>query len=461
MRKGAVALLLCSLIIPDASAAAQRPKWADAVDSIVQRELARTGTPGGQVAIVERGRLAYASGYGVADAATGRPATERTLFQVSGVTKLFTAALIAEMHARGALDLDSPVRRYIPEMPGPRTGAATLRSLLSMSAGWINTADPRGTSDERELSSVFSAVGDTIVMTDAGRVYSYSNPGFNVAGLVTERVARRPFAELLDSLLFRPLGVSNASFRPTVVAQRDFSQAHAAPAGQPARVQPPPGNAREWPAGFLYASASDIARLAIALMADGVIDGRRVLAAEALRQMRRPVIPVPEVPGDSAALGMHVMVTGGRRVWTQTGSIPGGFESQVDIWPDDGFAVVASFNRQNAVPASVIEAIALRVAGIRPRPSVSLEGERDATAEERAALVGRYGQTVPTSTYFEEDGKLMMRLANVVLPVRLTADGARIIVRPANGPMRITTIVRDSTGAIAFLVREGRAYRKQ
>ena len=124
------------------------------------------------------------------------------------------------------------------------------------------------------------------------------------------------------------------------------------------------------------------------------------------------------------------------------------------------FAVVANFNRQTALPARIIEAIAERVAGIQPRPAVSLASERDATAEARAALVGRYGQGVPSSEYFEQDGKLAMRLAGTVLPVRLSADGTRVIVRPANGPTRVTTVVRDSTGAVVFLVRDGKAYRK-
>jgi hypothetical protein len=175
--------------------------------------------------------------------------------------------------------------------------------------------------------------------------------------------------------------------------------------------------------------------------------------------MRRGVVLVPEFPSDSFALGMHVMIVKGRRVWEKGGGMPG-FESQVTIWPDDKFAIVASFNRQTELPPRIIAAIAERVAGIPPRPTVDLSGERDPTPTELASLVGKYGQSTPTSEYIEQDGKLLVRLGSTTLPARVTADGAHIIVRPATGPVRITAIVRDDTGAVKYLVRDSRAYRK-
>jgi CubicO group peptidase (beta-lactamase class C family) len=452
--------ILAVSLVPAPAALAQRPVWAAAVDSIMRAELARTGAPGGQVAVVERGRVVYSAGYGVADIETGRPVTERTLFQVAGVTNLFTGALLTELHARRLVDLDSPVRRYIPELRGPRTGAATLRGLLSMSSGWINTAGQFGTQDDSDLSAMYSTIGDSMAMTDPGLVFSYSNPSYNVAGLAAERAARRPFADVMDSVVFRPLGLTGAAYRPGAIATRDFSQPHVGAAGEPAQVaRPAPGNGSAWPTGFLYVSAGEIARLAVALMNDGVIEGRRIFQAEAMTQMHRGVVLVPEFPADSFALGMHVARWGGRRAWEKSGGMPG-WESQVTMWPDDGFAVAASFNRQPALPARVIESIASRVAGIPPRPAVDLIGERDPTPQERAALAGKYGQLTVTSEYFEQDGKLVVRLANTTLPVRVNAAGTHVIVRPPNGPPRITAIVRDSTGAVRFMVRDSRAYRK-
>jgi CubicO group peptidase (beta-lactamase class C family) len=462
MRDIRLFVMFVALTLVSNPLSAQRPAWAPAVDSIVRSELALSGTPGGQIAIVEHGRLVYSAGYGVADVETGRPVTGSTLFQLAGVTDVFTAALLAELHARGAIDLDSSIRRYLPDIPGARTGAATARGLLSMSSGWIGTGDFFGPQDESALSRVYGATGDTVVMTEPGRVFSYSNAGYAVAGLVAERAARRPFADLMDSVILRPLGMPFASYRPAQVASRDFSQPHGGPAAQPARVQrPAPSNFADWPAGFLYASAGEVARLTIALMKDGIVDGRQALRPEATRQMTRGVIPVVEtVVPDTFALGIHVMTDRGRRVWEKNGGMPG-WDSEVTMWPDDGFAIVVNFNRHTDLQGRVTDAIAQRVAGIPPRPTVDLAGERDPTAEERAALVGKYGQRVAQSEYLEQDGALRMRIGGMTLPVRMTSDGKRVIVRLPSGPPRVSFVVRDSTGAVRYLVRDGKAYMRQ
>ena len=452
--------IVVAVVALSARVEAQGPAWAAGVDSIMRAALVRSGAPGGQLAVVQHGRVVFAAGYGLADMESGRPVTDRTLFQVAGVTGLFTAAMVVEMHARGVVDLDAPIRRYLPEIGGPRAGAATLRGLLSMSAGWVNAGNLTGPADQAALSRIFATVGDTIVMADGGQVYSYSNPGINSAGAVAERAGRRPFADLLDSIVFRPLGLTYASYRPAVVERRDFARPYGGAPGQPARlIQPVPANSSEWPTGFLYASAPEIARLAIALMNDGMIDGRRVFRPNAMREMRRAVIPIAEVPGDSDALGMRVAHAGGTLVWEKTGGMPG-WESQVTMWPREGIAVVVNLNRHLDLVDQVVEQLAQRVAGIPPRATADLGDAREPTPAERAELVGRYGQTVSTSEYFEQDGRLMVRLGPTTLPVQVIANGTQLVVRPPAGPPRVTAIVRDSEGVVRFLVRDGRAYRK-
>ena len=104
----------------------------------MRAELARAKVPGAQIAVVEKGRLAYTKGYGVADAESGRAVTERTLFLTASVTKLVTAALLAQLAAEGTVDLQAPISRYVPELAGRRVGAATTHQLLVQSAGWAD-----------------------------------------------------------------------------------------------------------------------------------------------------------------------------------------------------------------------------------------------------------------------------------------------------------------------------------
>src|SRR5215218_5531466 len=83
-----LAAAIAAVVPFEVSAQASRvPTWAPAVDSMMRVEMARGRVPGAQIAIVERGRVAYTQGYGVADVESGRLVTERTLFQIGSVTK--------------------------------------------------------------------------------------------------------------------------------------------------------------------------------------------------------------------------------------------------------------------------------------------------------------------------------------------------------------------------------------
>src|SRR5690242_2218044 len=98
-------LLAAALQLPATAIAQQSLPWAAALDSVVAAEMARTKTPGVQVAVVIDGKLAYSKGYGVADVESGRAVTPRTLFRVGSVTKMITAATLMQIVADGKLDL--------------------------------------------------------------------------------------------------------------------------------------------------------------------------------------------------------------------------------------------------------------------------------------------------------------------------------------------------------------------
>ena len=180
-----LALLLLAPGLPAASAQST-PDLAP-LDTLIVSELARTGTPGASVAVVVGGRIAYAKGFGVADVERGDPVTTETLFRVGSVTKMFTGALLAHLAEAGRIDLQAPISRYVPELAGKRVGTVTAHQLLTHTAGWLDNAVPYGRMGEGALGEVMTEVGDTLFITEPGRVLSYSNPGYSMLGFVAER----------------------------------------------------------------------------------------------------------------------------------------------------------------------------------------------------------------------------------------------------------------------------------
>src|SRR2546430_2340252 len=92
--------------------------------------LAEAPVPGLAVALVDRTGAMWASGYGVADASTGRPVERRTAFEAASITKPVVALAVLALARDGMLDLDRPLDAYLPEPYLPadaRAAAITAR----------------------------------------------------------------------------------------------------------------------------------------------------------------------------------------------------------------------------------------------------------------------------------------------------------------------------------------------
>ena len=242
MSRLAVVTLAAALLATPISARAQEasaPAWAAQLDSLMEAEMTRTRTPGAQVAVAFEGKVIYSKGYGVADVETSRPVSAQTLFRIGSVTKMMTGALLAELSAQGKLNLQAPISTYVTELAGRRVGSVTTHQLLTHQAGWIDNVMPYGRMGEGALGEVMIEVTDTLFLTQPGRVMSYSNPGYSMAGYVAERAGGRRYGTQMDELILRRFGMPHATFRPLAAMTRDFSQGHLGMPENPASVVRP------------------------------------------------------------------------------------------------------------------------------------------------------------------------------------------------------------------------------
>lgn len=86
---------------------------ADAVDDLVAARMRRLRVPGLSLAVVRRGRLVKARGYGLARLAPAAPAAPETVYEIGSVTKQFTAAAVMLLVEEGKVNLDDPAAKYL------------------------------------------------------------------------------------------------------------------------------------------------------------------------------------------------------------------------------------------------------------------------------------------------------------------------------------------------------------
>lgn len=435
-----------ALAIPTVTAA-QRPTWAPELDSLVRSELTRTGTPGVQVVVVADGRIAYSGAFGVADIETKRPVTTQTLFRVGSVTKMVTGAAAAQMASQGTLDLEAPIGRYVPEIAGKRVGRVTTHQLLTHSAGWLDNAVAYGRMGEGALGEVMREVDDTLFFTEPGKVISYSNPGFSMAGYVLEQAAKARYGDIAEQLVLRKMGMPRATFRPLRALTYDFSHGHIG--NGPVIVRPFTENTAQWAAGFLFTSAEEMARFTIALMDGGKLEGQQVLAPAAVTMMTTGHVDMPGTDGARYGYGLAISARGGVRTWSHGGSI-NGFDAQVTMFPDRKLAVLVFDNRSGAPLNGIVDAAARLAAGLTPpRPPATDTTQRDATAAERAALAGTYRNGATIVGLLEADGALVARQGAATFPVKLVGEDRIAILLPQGA--RTFLVLRDGTGNVTYL----------
>lgn len=441
----------------DGDAGGTAPAWAAEVDALMAEEMRTQGIPGAQIAIAQNGRVAYAKAYGVADVESRRPVTDATLFQVGSVPKLFTGVVLAELATEGTVDLKAPIRRYVTELDGRRVGTVTTHQLLTHSAGWFDHAQPFGRTDPAAMGDVLKQAPDSWVFAAPGRVYSYSNNSLAMAGYVAERATGTPFAQLVEQRILRPVTRDHATYDPLMAMTRDFSQGHVEAEGRVVIQRPMPVNSAEVGAGFLYVTASGLARMGIAMMSGGVLDGTRVFKRSSLDTVTGRYIPIPGSLDNHAGYGLHVDRVDGERVWRKSGTV-NGFASELSMWPDRELAVATSINRMSSpVPIRVNVAVARLVLGQPTPAAVALPPESNGTAAERAAVAGRYRFRADRSVEIvERDGalELVNRLGR--FPVRFRGPDRLVVDAPAPAPTEYI-ILRDGTGAVEFLHGGSRA----
>jgi CubicO group peptidase (beta-lactamase class C family) len=328
----------------------------------VGRILNRRPAVGLAIGVVRNGRLDFFHGHGVADLVTRAPVTERTVFRIASLTKLFTAIAVMQLEVQGLVDLDAPAAdllrtyRLVPADPG--FPAATLRHLLTHTAGvpevlqladvfhpswgpFFDRPAVRSVPLGEPLPSLGECYRDGLpVKAEPGTVYCYSNHGFATLGQIVEDVSGEPLDRYFRDHLFGPLGMADTTLGTTAAGTARRATGYVV-----GRDGPTPVVDRDWAsrgASNLSSTTTDLARFAAALLGGGAGELGSILRPETLAAMFEPHFrPDARLPG--MGLGFFRVEECGLRAVEHSGVLPG-FHSHLIAAPHDGVAIVALTN---------------------------------------------------------------------------------------------------------------------
>jgi CubicO group peptidase (beta-lactamase class C family) len=318
------------------------------LSEFVEAAAAKFGVPGVAVGVWVVGREVYGC-RGVTSVENPLPVDQDTLFVVGSVTKSFTATALMRLVTDGRVELDAPVRRYVPELVLPDERAAaevTVLQLLNHTAGfdWRMSVDT-GEGDDA-LAAYVARMSESDLIAPPGTRASYSQLGYNLAGRIIEMVTGLTYEQAITSLLFEPLGLAHSSFATDDVMTRRFAVGHnVGENGTPAVARKWKDSRGNNPGGGGASSVADMLRWARFHLGDGrAQDGAQVLPAEALLQMQERTVELRGTTlGDAFGICWFLGDVGGVRTVGHGGSANGQF-AELLIVPERDFAVVALSN---------------------------------------------------------------------------------------------------------------------
>lgn len=392
----------------------------------IAHEMKDKDLPAVSIVLVDRDSTVWARGFGHANPHDSVPATARTVYRVGSVSKLFTDIAVMRLVERGALDLDAPVTRILPDFhpANPFGGTVTLRQLMTHHAGLVREP-PVGSyfdSTAPPLADVVASLNHTALVYQPGSRYKYSNGALQVVGLALERAAGEPFPRYLHDSVLVPFGMTrSAFFEPGPELAPEVATAFLW--ASDGRRFAAPTFRRNAPSGSLYTSVLDLGRFLEALFADS----NPVIRRAALEQMWVPQF------GDSGAtagngLGFFVSRFDGHRRVGHDGAIYG-FATTLAALPDErlGVAVVTTLDGANSVTERIADEglramLAVRAGAPIPEPPETVP-LAPGTARAAAGHYVRGPKNGRTVDLLERQNELFLARDGSVVPVRIRASG--------------------------------------
>ncbi|MBI4779776.1 MAG: beta-lactamase family protein [Oscillatoriophycideae cyanobacterium NC_groundwater_1537_Pr4_S-0.65um_50_18] len=334
--------MLILLTFPLRTIAAQ-PTLETKIDRFITHQMTTQHIPGLALAITHEDQVMHVKGYGKANAQ--EPVTSQTQFPIASLSKSFTAIAVMQLVEAGQIDLDTPVKQYLPEfvLTDPQTAdQITIRHLLNHTSGlsdlgFSEALLPQPTTNAAQVNSLHNARPVAIPGTE----FHYFNPNYDVLARVVEVVSGQSFEEYLRSHLFIPLQMSQ-TFHVTTMTEAKQRAEHLATGHLMAFAIP---IVAQELSGYLggnagvISTAEDMAKYLILHSNDGQFENTQLLTPDSVTLMHKP----PPQIDSSYAMGWFAATENGRQILQHNGILSTVYADTV-VLPNEKYGIALLYN---------------------------------------------------------------------------------------------------------------------
>jgi CubicO group peptidase (beta-lactamase class C family) len=290
------------IVLLNITAIAQKPTdpRLKGLDLFAEKILKDFQAPGVSIAVVEKNKVIYTGGFGFRDVEKKLPVTANTLFAIGSCSKAFTASMLGMLAKEGLVDIDKPVRNYLPELKFKNDYTnkhITLRDMMSHRSGlprhdasWYGS-----TATRNELLARIEYLEPSVELRQA---YQYNNFMFMAQGVAIEKLTGKSWEQNIKERIFTPLGMTaSVTSIADMEKSADRSLAYALE-NKISKAIPYRNIDAIGPAGSINSSANDMANWLITWINGGKFNGKEIIPQSFLTQaMTAQVATGGGVPG--------------------------------------------------------------------------------------------------------------------------------------------------------------------
>jgi D-alanyl-D-alanine carboxypeptidase len=432
---------------PGLAAAEPATGAIQSIDAFVDRHIRERGAPGLILGLADRDGVLAARTYGHRDVKTGQRVGADDLFEIGSITKSFIAISLLQLREAGKLDLDRPIREYLPWLRIESSYAPiTVHHLLTHTSG---------------LPNALSMPGVPLWTGHApGEHFHYCNLGYDILGRLLETLDGRKLKEILPARIFQPLGMAATSpvishdLRPRMPVSY-WPLYDDRPFQRHGPLVEAPYLAMDNSAGCIVSTANDMALYMRMLLNRGRGPKDPVISEESFALFSKPAIPAPSF-GEGAGYGYGIAIqpVEGRTILRHTGGMVS-YSSAMQVDIDAGFGAFASVNaslagyRPNPVAAYALAALRAERES-RPMSPISPMPEPDDPYKQPNAVDYAGTYTAPDSRKLvlaAEGDLLRLTWAGERIPLERLAPDTFIVSHP-DFALFALSFGRDEKGAV-------------
>lgn len=313
------------------------------INNFIESEIKKTGIPGLALGIINKEEV-YLKGFGGIDY-TGGPITPKTPFIIGSLSKSFTAMSIMQLVESGKVELDKPVKDYIPwfsVMDKKASSKITVRNLLNQTSG-ISTSSGVIIQNGKEDSSIEQLVLDlkTLKLTrPVGTTYQYSNINYIILGEVIQLVSGLSYGEYIKKNIFEPLEMKHSYISQANAVKNGMAIGNRVLFGFPVTSNLPYFTGG-LPEGFIISCAEDMTHYLSAYINGGKYKNISVLSEASIAEMFKPVSKIIE--NQYYGMGWKISLDNGKTIIWHDGDTAN-FHANMTILPDSKTGIVNLYN---------------------------------------------------------------------------------------------------------------------